>query len=172
MENFPKLQAEAASVVRQRVDELIREIVSKIEQEHASDYSAFAKPDMQYILVEAEKGYARKGTKDLCSMLSSLISERSACSENSYLEIILDKAIELAPTLQSIHLDYITLIFLYKHTKFPNIVTLVDVKNHFTRVHNCFQSPKSRQLIPYLNMQGILSIQLGNQAEIVSETYG
>lgn len=68
---------------------------------------------MQYILVAAEKGYARKGTPELCAILSSLVANRSACVENSYLEIVLDKAIELVPSLLPAHLDYLTLIFIY-----------------------------------------------------------
>lgn len=51
MDNFPKLQEAAMKTVQERVNELIREIVSKIEKNHAGDYSAFSMPDMQYILL-------------------------------------------------------------------------------------------------------------------------
>lgn len=75
MDNFPKLQEEAMKTVRKRVDEIIAEIVSQIENKYAGNYTSFSKPDMQYILVEAEKGYARKGTPELCAILSSLIAD-------------------------------------------------------------------------------------------------
>lgn len=105
MDNFPKLQEAAMQTVQERVNEIIQKIVSQIETKYNGNYSAFSKPDMQYILFEAEKGYARKGTPELCTILSSLVAERSACTENSYFEIVLDKAIELVPSLLPSHLD-------------------------------------------------------------------
>ena len=172
MDNFPKLQEEAMKTVRERVDEIIQEIVSKIEEKYAGNYSAFSKPDMQYILVEAEKGYARKGTPELCSILSSLIADRSACAENSYLEMVLDKAIEVAPSLLPKHLDYLTLIFLYKRVHFGDISTLDDLKKRYCDIHNIFHAPNSQHLVAYFNMLGLLTISLGNGDELLSKSYG
>ena len=84
MDNFPKLQEAAMKTILERVNEIIREIVSEIDAKYAGNYSAFSQPDMQYILVEAEKEYARKGTPELCAILSSLVANRSACVENSF----------------------------------------------------------------------------------------
>ena len=172
MDNFPKLQEEANRIVHERVDELVTNVVSEIEQKYSGNYSAFSTPDMQYILVQAEKGYARRGTSELCSMLSSLIADRSACTENSYLEMVLDKAIELAPSLSPLHLDYLSLIFLYKHVRFGDLSTIESVQERFAEIHNCFSSPASAQVISYLNMLGILTIQLGEASEMVARTYG
>lgn len=172
MDNFPKLQEAAMETVQERVKEIIQEIVSQIETKYAGNYSAFSKPDMQYILVEAEKGYARKGTPELCSILSSLVADRSACVENSYFEIILDKAIELAPSLRPSHLDYLSLIFLYKHVHFGDLATLDDIKVRYEEIHDCFESPKNMNMIPYFNMLGLLTIHLGNGAEILGKIYG
>lgn len=171
MENFPKLQEEANKIVRTRVDELVKEIISEIEKKYNSNYSAFSNPDMQYILVQAEKGYARRGTKELCTLLSSLIADRSTCLENSYLEIILDNAIKLAPSLLPSHLDYISLIFLYKYTIFNNISTIEDIKEYFTEIHNLFQTTTSTEIVPYLNMLGILILDLKNIEQAVANAY-
>lgn len=172
MNNFPKLQEAAMKTVHERIDELIQEIVSQIEEKYRGDYSAFAKPDMQYILVEAEKGYARKGTSELCAILSSLIADRTACSENSYVEMVLDKAIEVVPNLLPTHLDYLTLIFLYKEVKFSDILTLVDLKNRYSEIHNIFHAPSKVDMIPYLDMFGLLTISLGDGDESLSGIYG
>jgi len=172
MNNFPKLQEAAMKTVWERVDEIIKEIVSQIEAKYAGNYSAFSKPDMQYILVEAEKGYARKGTPELCSILSSLIADRTACPENSYLEMVLDKAIEIAPSLLSHHLDYLTLIFLYKSVRFGDISTLDDLKNRYCEIHATFHAPSTLNAISYFNMLGLLTISLGTGDEILSQTYG
>lgn len=172
MDNFPKLQEAAMKTVQERVDEIIQEIVSKIEEKHAGNYSAFSKPDMQYILVEAEKGYTRKGTPELCSILSSLIADRTACPENSYLEMVLDKAIETAPSLLPHHLDYLTLIFLYKSVRFGDISALDDLKNRYCEIHATFHTPSTLNSISYFNMLGLLTISLGAGDEILSQTYG
>lgn len=172
MDNFPKLQEAAMKTVWERVDEIIKEIVSQIETKYAGNYSAFSKPDMQYILVEAEKGYARKGTPELCSILSSLIADRTACPDNSYLEMVLDKAIEIVPSLLPTHLDYLTLIFLYKSVRFGDISTLDDLKNRYFEIHDVFHAPSTMNVISYFNMLGLLTISLGKGDKVLSKTYG
>lgn len=172
MNNFPKLQEAAMKTVQERVNEIILEIVSKIEKNYAGDYSAFSTPDMQYILVEAEKGYARKGTPELCSILSSLIADRTACTENSYLEMVLDKAIEVTPSLLPVHLDYLSLIFLHKSVHFGDISTLDDLANRYCEIHSIFHAPNNNGLIPYFDMLGLITISLGNGDEVLSRMYG
>lgn len=172
MDNFPKLQEAAMKTVLERVNEIIKEIVSQIETKYAGNYSAFSKPDMQYILVEAEKGYARKGTPELCSILSSLIADRSACPDNSYMEMVLDKAIEVAPSLLPKHLDYLTLIFLYKCVRFGDVSTLDDLMNRYNEIHAVFHAPCTDNAISYFNMLGLLTLSLGNSDEVLSKTYG
>lgn len=172
MDNFPKLQEAAMKTVRKRVDEIIRETVLQIETKYGGNYSSFSKPDMQYVLVEAEKGYARKGTPELCVILSSLIADRSACEENSYLEMVLDKAIELAPSLLPTQLDYLTLTFLYKHVKFADISTLEDLQNLYNEIQRYFHVPRSINNIPYFDMLGILTLRIGEVSEILGNLYG
>lgn len=172
MDNFPKLQEAAMQTVQERVNEIIQKIVSQIETKYNGNYSAFSKPDMQYILFEAEKGYARKGTPELCTILSSLVAERSACTENSYFEIVLDKAIELVPSLLPSHLDYLTLIFLYKCVNFKDISTLEDLKIRYNEIHNLFPTPNTTNAISYFNTLGLLTISLGNAYEVLSKIYG
>lgn len=171
MDNFPKLQEKAMATVNERVNEIIQEIIKQIEEKHNGNYSAFSKPDMQYVLVEAEKGYARKGTPELCAILSSLIADRTACAENSYLEMVMDKAIEIAPSLLPTHLDYLTLIFLYKCVRFFDISTLEDLKNRYNEIHNIFPAPSTHAAIPYFNMLGLLTLSLGSGDEVLSNVY-
>lgn len=173
MENFPRLQEEATKTVQLRVNELIKEVIRQIEEKHASNYSAFSDPDMQYILLEAEKGYARRGTDELCSILSSLIADRSACKDSDYLKIVLDKAIETVSLLQPEHLNYLSLIFLYKHVKFGDISTLDDIKEKYQEIHRCFNCTiNAENAIPFFNMLGLLTLNLGTASKVVSTVYG
>lgn len=171
-DNFPKLQEEAMCVINQRVDKLIQEIVSKIEEKCDGDYTSFSDPDMQYVLIEAEKGYARMGSEELCKILSSLIADRSACKNDQYLEIILDKAIEIAPSLKSNHLDYLTLIFAYKHLKFCDVTTLDKLRNNYIEVHKHFKAPENDRIISFFNMLGLVTLHLGKITDILSKEYG
>lgn len=170
--NFPKLQEEAMKVARERIEELMQNTILEINNKYSGNYTAFSKPDMQYVLLEAQKGYARRGTRELCTMLSSLIADRSACEENSYLEVVLDKAIELVPSLSPAHLDYLTLIFAYKHVRFGNIHTLEDIESSFAKLHNSFSAPTNAGVISYFEMLGLTTLNIANGAKAVANTYG
>ena len=172
MDNFPKLQEQAMREVRARIDELMQSVIAEINNKYNGNYTAFSRPGMQYILIEAQKGYARRGTRELCTMLSSLIADRSACVENSYLEVVLDKAIELVPSLSPVHLDYLTLIFVYKHTKIGGIHTLEDIAKFYSELHTTFSAPTTDNAIPYFEMLGLTTLNLGNGAKMVAKTYG
>lgn len=86
--------------------------------------------------------------------------------------MVLDKAIELAPSLLPNQLDYLTLIFLYKHVKFRNISTLVDLQNIYDEIHRCFHAPKDANSISYFDMLGLVTIHLGNGSKILGDLYG
>ena len=51
------------------------------------------------------------------------------------IEMVLDKAIETAPSLLPHHLDYLTLIFLYKSVRFGDISALDDLPERVIKVY-------------------------------------
>lgn len=171
-ENFPKLQREAAALVRQRIEELTGRLAAALEAKKIADYSAFAKPDVQYTLYEAEKGYARRGTDELCAVLVSLVAERIEHDENSYLETVLDRAIELAVMLQSRDLDYLSLLFVYKHVRFGSVESMEDLEQCYHEINACLNlSPELQNSLPLLNMLGLTELRIGEAAEMLAKTY-
>ena len=173
MDNFPKLQAVAREVVLERMKELVEEVVRKIEEKYAGDYSAFSDPDMQCALYEAQKGYARRGTKELCDLLSSLLAERSACQEDDYLKIILNRAIEIAPNLQQSHLDYLSLIFVYKHVKWNNIETVEDIRKKYREIEGAFVAPPNTYAArTFTDSFGLTVLTIASGKKVIAQTYG
>lgn len=176
IENFPKLQETAQQVAKERADELVREILGKLGKEGVRDYTAFSEPDMQYILFEAQKGYARFGTEELCAMLSALIADRTKYNDEAHVKAILDRAIEIAPMMQPMHIDLLTITFMSKHIKFKNIQTVDDIVKLFQDACAHFQLPKGPQEIKsailFLDMLGCFSIGIGDPYDSISKQYG
>jgi len=75
-DNFPRLQADAKALVEKLVRELMDEIAAKLSKEQIVDMSPFGQPDVQYVMLEAQKSYARFGTTESLELLSTLVVER------------------------------------------------------------------------------------------------
>lgn len=75
-QNFPKLQALAKETAEKRANEFCQEVIQKIVNNGIQDFSSLADPDVQYILYEAQKNYARFGTSEMLSTLTELIAKR------------------------------------------------------------------------------------------------
>ncbi|MGN0469043.1 MAG: LPO_1073/Vpar_1526 family protein [Acutalibacteraceae bacterium] len=169
-DNFPKLQEQAKELVEKRVTEFMDEVATKLYREKITDMSPLADPDVQYVVYEAQKNYARFANKDLLSILSDFIVERIKTDKDDYFKIILDKAISIVPNLTKEQIDTLTLLFYYKSVKFSGIHNLNDLKRHFdfstSRFSICSEGGYS-----LLNTLGCLDLHLGDICEITSKVY-
>lgn len=176
MDNFPKLQEIAMATARARVEELMKSIIEKHQHEGTRDFTSLASPDMQYVLYEAQKGYARLGTETLLSMLGTLVVKRMDADNDVYRRIVLNKAIEVAPMMQQLHLDYLSLIFLVKNLRFQhvkNVSALVAIYEEICSKMQCPEPPESmRSADIFLDMLGCFSIGIGSAASIFAKSYG
>ena len=111
MTNFPKLTEIAKEVAEKRMHEFCEQIFQKMKNEKVDNYNAFSDPDMQFILYEAQKDYARIGTKELLDVLSNLITQRVKADDDFIFKMLLDKAIAVAKYLLPGHLDFLSVIF-------------------------------------------------------------
>lgn len=172
MENFPKLQEKAEEIAKSRADEFCSTLIEKLKEQKVEDFDSFSDPDMQYILYETQKDYARFGTKELLNVLTEIVSNRTIFNKNEYIKINLDKAAKIAPFLCAEHFDYISLLFLGKHIRFNNINSIEGVKNVYEVVTSPLKCPKNEgNMIPFLNMLGCFSLGLGIASEHISEIY-
>lgn len=169
LENFPKLQEEASKIIKERVDELMFKVVENIHKKNIKDLSSFKDPDVQYILIEAQKNYARFNNS--IDLLAELIVNRIECNDDdTILKIATDNAIKIVPFLSQKELNYLSLLFLLKEVKFPDINSIEKLKEHFELLNSTFPNvSKSSQ--NYLVSLSCLQIGLIDITEIHSSSY-
>lgn len=172
IDNFPRMQQIAKETAEMRTRELWNEIVAKMISNGITDLSPFMKTDVQYVLYEAQKGYARFATADLLSSLSSLIAERvKQDSSELCLKVAIDQAISIVPMLSQEHLNYLSLLFIVKSTQITNIVDISSLQSRLNYLCNSFPIT-SKNTILHLDTLGCLRISLGDSCEVLSKTYG
>ena len=170
IENFPKLQEEARVIVNKRMDEFEAKLFKKLSENPNKNYSVFADPDMQYVLFEAEKTYARVGNRDSLDGLCSLIETRIENNEDDYLKLIIDSAIQITPKLSSEQINYLTIMFLLKRAHFNSIKTITDLSNTFNKLERLY-GPVSIKGFSLLNNLGCFDFNIGNVEDILSKEY-
>ena len=170
MSNFPKLQKIAAEVAQKRVEEITERIVNRLLDDKVTDFSPFSEPDVQYTLYEAQKNYARFGTKEMLSTLSSLVSRRVQCDNDFQLKVVIDKAISIINYISPQQLDYLSLTFICKSVIFRNINTIDDLSKHLKYICSMF-SMANIQAVPFLNNMGCLELKLGKVCDIYTKCY-
>ncbi len=130
MDNFPKLQKIAQETARQRVDELCTNTIQEMVEEKMTDFTPFCDPGVQYTLYEAEKSYARYGTKDMLAMLSKLLVQRVSCNDDFILKVTTDHAIEIASRITVEQLDWMSLMFFTEEVEFRYICGVEELKKN------------------------------------------
>ena len=172
LDNFPRMQQIAKETAENRAKELWDEAVSKMLSSGVTNLSPFMETDVQYVLYEAQKGYARFATADLLETLSSLISERVKQDTGELcLKVAIDQAISIAPMLSEDHLNYLSLLFIIKHTKMSEVVDIPSMQAWLSYLDNAFPITSANSIL-HLDTLGCLRLALGNSCEILSQSYG
>lgn len=172
LDNFPRMQQIAKETAENRAKELWDEVVSKMLSSGVANLSPFMETDVQYVLCEAQKGYARFATADLLATLSSLISERVKRDDGELcLKVAIDQAIAIAPMLSEVHLNYLSLLFIIKHTKTNEVVDFSSMQTWLSYLDNAFPITSTNSIL-HLDTLGCLRLALGNSCEILSQSYG
>lgn len=170
-DNFPKLCEEAAKIAEDRAKEFCQATMKKLETTNPQKYVVFKDPDMQYVLFEAQKAYARFGTNDMLDMLTELISTKVEENQDMVLKVSIDKAIEIAPLLNNKQLDYLSLLFLCTRTKRNSIKTLEQLKEYLDYLAETFKDADFNSFF-YVNMLGCLQFSLHQTIQYFANTYG
>lgn len=172
MDNFPKLQEEARKIAEERVEELCKNIIDKLDRQGKKDFSEFSDPDVQYILNKSHQEYARFGTDTLYELLSDLIVYRINYNNDYYMKIILDEAVDIVKSLSEAHLNYLSLIFLCKHIKFSKINSIEKLEENCEYICSKLPVPGSiKESIDFLNMLRLFTLGLGSADVIFSKRY-
>ena len=171
MDNFPKLQQIAADTARERADEFCKTTIAKLQHANVRDYSAFSDPDVQYVLFDAQKDYARFGTKQMLGTLTDLIANRVTNNDDFILKVTIDKAISVASMLTPQQLDFLSLLFLCTRVNHTHIKTLEQLETHLNRLCSIFAVNPADVNFSYLNMLGCLQIALPKPIKVFAQTY-
>ena len=168
-DNFPKLQQQAIETIEKRIEDLVKEIVNKLEQENVKDLTPFTDPDVQYALYEVQRDYARMGTKEMLDSLTALLVRRVKCDGDYRAEVIIDKAISIAGSLLPEHLDLLAVIFIGLHVKF-SCQSCIQLKKTWKLYTDSFQQARIKDT-NYLFSLGCLVLNLNNPVDLAVEAY-
>lgn len=171
MQNFPQLQEIARKTVEERVEDFIKSFISKLQEKGINDFTPFSEPDVQYILVEAEKTYARFGTKEMLDKLALLVAKRIEHDYDFPLKVVIDKAITVVPMLTEGQMDFLSLLFICYRVRFTDIQNIEDLKIYWNELCTDF-SKADFNSFEYLNMMGCLLLDISNLYEVYSKEYG
>lgn len=127
--NFPFLVAEAKKIVEERANELIIELLIKL-QNSGIPIDIASDPDMQYSIFTAQRDYARSGKIDLKNLLVDVLVERAKIGNSELKKIVLNEAIEIAPKLTTKQLNAISLRFLISYSKSNEINSMQTFYNY------------------------------------------
>ena len=172
-DNFPKLQQIARDTASQRVEELSNKIIEELSNRNITDLNAFASPDVQYVLFEAQKSYARFGEREKLDILSKLVSDRIEIDEedNTSMKIAIDKAVSVVGLLSTKQIDYLTLLFIATKVKFGHIKSIDDLKILFRQLEILFPNVADVNC-EMLDTLGCIQLHLNFWSKHYSKTYG
>ena len=170
LENFPKLQKIAKETAEQRVTELCSGIMNKLEERHIINFQPFAEPDVQYVLLEAQKNYARFGEIESMKVLTELVTHRIQSNDKGHFKRIMDSAILVASELSAKQLDCLSILFMLTRVKFSSVKTVEDLAAILKRIDKAFNliNIDYTKEIEYLSYKGCLQLCLPDISEALA----
>lgn len=106
-----KFEKAAYAVASARVEQLRTELIDRISSLETSSLEAFEDPDVQILISDAQKNFARSGKEEHRSALVDLIAMRCGAPSGSIQSTILREAVDAVPKLSASVIDAIVLIW-------------------------------------------------------------
>lgn len=123
--NAIELAGVAQSVAVARAEQLTHDFLTKLEAEMPERANALADPDVQSVVFQAQREFARSGEEDLRVALVDLLAERIGEDDRNLRTLALNEAIASAPKLTEKQRRAIAWVFYLKYTR-PVAVTTPD----------------------------------------------
>ncbi|PTX21147.1 hypothetical protein C8N40_102116 [Pontibacter mucosus] len=166
--NFITLKYEAAEVAQQRAEEITEKFLNKLNEKSPESLQQFQEPAMQDALFTTQKEYAKSGDTDLGDLLVDILVDRAQASTRNMVQLVLDEALKIAPSLTVEQLDTLTLIFLLIRTKSLNLRSFDDLKVMIQREIEPFVPNLSTEnnLYSYLEFQRCGHIRTGSYGNL------
>lgn len=115
--NALELAGIARAIALARAEQLTTEFIAKLEKDMPERASKLADPDVQSVLFEAQKEFARSGEEDLKTVLIDLLAARAREDERNLRTLALNEAIVSASKLTEQQRRAIAWIFHLRYTR-------------------------------------------------------
>lgn len=165
--------AEAEAKVESRLADFRKSVLEEFAKpENAESTKAFSDPDFQYTLNEAQKVFARDGSKNLLSDLVKLIAQRAKHDGSERTGKILNNAIELAGSFSKNEYAALAMNFL-----FTSVQIGAQTKSELLRFYSDFISPFYQDLsevatvYEYIESQRCASINQFSSRDLITAIY-
>lgn len=166
-DNFIELKKEANKVIEERIDEFTESYIESIKNKNIEILEELKNPDMQYVLYEGQKNYARYGSKELLDRLIFLLAERTENVEKDIIQLNLNEAIGIASKMTEKQNNLLTIAFILRRVEWPNVQNIEDLVYKIkTQVISFI--PKDKEIrtdIEYLTYLGCGNSLLGDNLE-------
>lgn len=127
--NFPKLSEQASELAIKRAEELVNKFLADFVEQRIP-LETLKDPDMQFMLIEGQKTFARSGSKEKGDLLLNLLLDRASERGDSFRKIILNEAIGVISKLNSEHLNALSMLLVVRHYLDPDISSMVEIMNY------------------------------------------
>ncbi len=174
-ENFPRLEAIAASKAKENVDALVKATFEKIDS-RIDKVSAekLAQPDVQSTFNNAIQGVARKGTKIDIDLLAELLESRIEKDSTDYLDNCIEAAVEIVPKLTSDMLAILPALHFIQSLHYGNPT---DIDHVYGFIYDRFLSrcdditPSKLKTMASIGVGNYINIMGSNTFENMKEKY-
>jgi hypothetical protein len=127
-DQLPRLASEATKIFEDRLKTFEKEILLRFENDKTTDINAFADPDFQFLLANAQRTFGRSGSEQVIENLVDLIAERSKNENQSRLALTINNAVDRVSQLTPQEFSELSLVFLLRHVVFTSAKTPSDVR--------------------------------------------
>lgn len=162
--NAVELRGIAQAVAVSRAEELTNEFLESLERTMPERIDTLADPDMQSVIFEAQKDFARSGEADLKIALVDLLGARAREDERNLRTLALNEAIVSAPKLTESQRRAIAWVFFLRYTRDSGSSTIGSFFASLAAVVNALgvDIPTGHADYQHIEYVGAGSISLGN----------
>lgn len=149
--------------MERRLDQFRDGLIKEFGEGGGGNPKAFADPDFQGSLLDAQKAFARSGDESLETVLVDLVSQRSKCEARDRLSLTLNDAISKAGSLTNEDFDFLALIFVFKNLQRLQLVNIEALATWFRSITDPLVNNEAGELAAsYLESHGCIRTSVGN----------
>jgi hypothetical protein len=104
-------------VVESRLEEFRSEVIKRIDTLDPKRLESFKDPDVQMMLRDAQRSYARSGRSDVCRTLVDLVAARCSTQSGGFQAAVISEAVEAVRKLTPAAIAALTVSFILTRTK-------------------------------------------------------